>query len=96
LHDTGIDVVEAVVTEPMADISLEAALNALNGKVALQGGIPAVMVCPDVISLRDFEYYIESVIKAQKERTGFILGMADNVPPNADFSRVEMISDLIR
>jgi len=31
----------------------------------------------------------------QKERSGFILGMSDNVPPNADFSRIEMIADAI-
>jgi hypothetical protein len=54
-----------------------------------------VLVCPDIVSQRDFENYIESVILKQKGRSGFILGMADNVPPNADFARVEMIADLI-
>ena len=93
---TGIDVVESVVTEPMADITLEAALDILDGKVTLQGGIPSVMVCPEIVSQRDFEHYIESVIMKQKGRKGFILGMADNVPPNADFSRIEMIAKLIK
>jgi len=92
---TGLDVVEAVVTEPMADISLEAALDILDGKVTLQGGIPSVLVCPGIVSQRDFENYIESVVLKQKGRLGFILGMADNVPPDADFSRVEMIAGLI-
>ncbi|MCL2159537.1 MAG: uroporphyrinogen decarboxylase family protein, partial [Oscillospiraceae bacterium] len=95
LPDSGIDVVEAVVTHPMADISLGEALDALEGKVALQGGIPAVMVCPDAVSQCDFEEYIKTVVMGQKGRPGFILGMSDNVPPNADFSRVEMISELI-
>ena len=95
LPKTGIDVVEAVVTEPMADITLESALDALDGKVALQGGIPAVMVCPDAVSRRDFEHYIETTVLKQKGRAGFILGMSDNVPPDADFTRVEMISGLI-
>ena len=92
---TGIDVVEAVVTEPMAQITLDDALNALDGKVTLQGGIPSVLVVPDITSQRDFEHYIHSVVLKQKGRPGFILGMSDNVPPNADFSRVEMISKLI-
>jgi len=92
---TGLDVVEAVVTEPMAKITLEAALDALGGKVALQGGIPSVMVCPGAVDQRDFEDYIEKVVLKQKGRPGFILGMSDNVPPDADFSRVEMISGLI-
>jgi hypothetical protein len=92
---TGLDVVEAVVTEPMADITLEAALDIFDGKVAFQGGIPSVMVCPEIVSQRDFETYMETVIGKQKSRPGFILGMSDNVPPDADFSRVEMISKLI-
>ena len=95
LHGTGIDLVEAIVTEPMAPITLEAALDILDSKVALQGGIPAIMVCPDVVSQRDFEHYVENVVLKQKGRPGFILGMSDNVPPNADFSRVEMISNII-
>ena len=93
--ETGLDVVEAVVTEPMADIKLDEALAALDGKIALQGGIPAVMVCPNAVSQRDFENYIETVVLKQRGRPGFILGMSDNVPPNADFSRVELISKLI-
>ena len=92
---TGIEVLEAVVTEPMADITLEGALEALQGKVALQGGIPAVMVCPGAVSRREFENYIGSVALKQKGRPGFILGMSDNVPPDADFSRVEAIAELI-
>ena len=96
LPQTGIDVVEAVITQPMADITLERALNILDGKVALQGGIPAVLVCPDITSRHEFEQYIESVVLKQKGRKGFILGMSDNVPPDADFARVEIISQLIK
>ena len=93
---TGIDVVEAIVTEPMADITLEAALDILDGEVTLQGGIPSVLVCPHIVSQRDFENYIESVVLKQKGRPGFILGMADNVPPDADFSRIEIMAGLIK
>jgi hypothetical protein len=95
LPKTGMDVVEAVVTEPMADVTLAHALDLLDGKVVLQGGVPAVMVCPDVVSQRDFETYFETVVLPQKGRPGFILGMSDNVPPNADFSRVEQVARLV-
>jgi hypothetical protein len=95
VQKTGLDVVEAIVTEPMADITLESALDILDGKVTLQGGIPSVMVCPNIVSQRDFENYFEKVISKQKGHPGFILGMSDNVPPDADFSRVEMIAELI-
>lgn len=91
----GLDVVEAIVTRPMADISLGEALDLLRGEVVLQGGMPAVLVCKEGGSYADFERYVREVIRPLRNRRGFILGMSDNVPPNADFKRVEVLADLI-
>jgi len=93
--ECGLDVVEAIVTKPMADIELKDALDKLQGKVVLQGGIPAVLVCKEGATEEEFKKYIEDVILPLKGRKGFILGMSDNVPPNADFSRVETVAKLI-
>lgn len=95
LPSSGLDVVEAVVTEPMADITLAEALDRIEGRVTLQGGIPAVLVCPDITPREQFELYIERVILPLRTRRSFVLGMSDNVPPNADFERVEAIARLI-
>jgi uroporphyrinogen-III decarboxylase len=92
----GLDVVEAIVTKPMADITLEDAIDKLQGEVVLQGGLPSVLVCNEGGSMEKFEKYIEEVILPLKGRKGFILGMSDNVPPNADFKRVERIAELVR
>ena len=91
----GLDVVEAIVTKPMADISLAEALDRLGGKVVLQGGIPSVPVCEQGGTREDFERYIEEAILPIRGRKGFILGMSDNVPPNADFWRVERVAQLL-
>ncbi|MCM8759972.1 MAG: hypothetical protein NC906_09420 [Candidatus Omnitrophica bacterium] len=91
----GLDVVEAIVTAPMANITLNQALDILDNKVVLQGGIPSVLVCREGGTKDDFVRYINEVILPLKGRRSFILGMSDNVPPNADFERVEMISKLI-
>ncbi len=91
----GLDVVEAIVTAPMADITLEEALDILDGKVVLQGGIPSVLVCQQGATRQQFIDYIKNVIVPLKGRRSFILGMSDNVPPDADFERVEMVSQLI-
>lgn len=92
----GLDVVEAIVTTPMDDMTLEEALGHLKGEVVLQGGVPAVLVCDEGGTFDDFVKYIQDVIVPMKGRRGFILGMSDNVPPNADFSRVEAIAELIK
>jgi len=92
----GLDAVESIVTRPMADVELSEALDMLGGQVVLQGGLPSVLVCQEGGSLDQFRRYIQEVILPLKGRKGFILGMADNVPPNADFQRVEMVAELIR
>jgi len=92
---SGMDVVEAIVTYPMAKVTLAEALDMLKGEVVLQGGIPSVLVCPEGGTREDFERYIRETILPLKGREGFILGMSDNVPPNADFTRVERVAELI-
>lgn len=91
----GLDCVEAVVTEPMADVTLEAALDSLDGQVVLQGGIPSVLACEEGCSAGEFDRYIERTIVPLRGRPGFILGMSDNVPPNADFQRIERVARLV-
>lgn len=93
--DCGLDIVEAIVTKPMANITLREALDMLEGKVVLQGGIPSVLVCEEGGSKQEFERYMNEVILPLRGRKGYILGMSDNVPPNADFSRIEMIAKLV-
>ncbi|MDD2710634.1 MAG: uroporphyrinogen decarboxylase family protein [Verrucomicrobiae bacterium] len=90
--ECGLDVVEAIVTKPMADVTLERALELLDGKVVLQGGLPSVLVCKEGGTRDDFERYLEETILPLRGRRGFILGMSDNVPPNADFWRVERVA----
>jgi uroporphyrinogen-III decarboxylase len=90
-----LDVVEAIVTAPMAEVGLTQALDMLEGKVVLQGGIPSVLVCAEGGTRDAFRRYIEEVILPLRGRRGFILGMSDNVPPNADFWRVERITEWI-
>ena len=79
----------------MADITMAEALDKLDGKVVLQGGIPAVLVCNEGGTTENFRRYMEETILPLKDRRSFILGMGDNVPPNADFTRVEMVAELI-
>jgi uroporphyrinogen-III decarboxylase len=91
----GLDAIEAIVTAPMANIELSEALDRLRGEVVLQGGIPSVLVCEQGCTRDEFEAYIRDVILPLKGRRGFVLGMSDNVPPNADFSRIEVVAGLL-
>lgn len=93
---TGIDVLEAIVTRPMSAITMEEALNLVRGEVAIQGGVPSVAVCAEGFTDGQFEQYLAENVLPLKGRRGFILGMGDNVPPNAVFRRVEQVARLIQ
>jgi hypothetical protein len=50
---------------------------------------------PQNMNDKDFREYVLKVLDDIQPGDGFVLGMADNVPANADFRRVSMISQLV-
>jgi len=64
--------------------------------LCVQGNWPAVLVCKERCSDKDFDDYITETIVPLCEKRGFVIGMSDNVPSNADFARVERVSNLLR
>jgi uroporphyrinogen-III decarboxylase len=79
----------------MGDATLAEARAALRGKVAIQGGIPAVALChgADVESVRDL---VTRALRDAEPGDGFVLGMGDNVPPDADFALVRAIAGMVK
>jgi uroporphyrinogen-III decarboxylase len=91
----GLDAIEAVTPKPMTGVDMRACMDLLEGKITVQGGIPAVYMCHEGCTRAELASYIRTLLDQVGHRRGFILGMGDNVPPNADFDRVRMISDLV-
>jgi hypothetical protein len=91
----GIDVIEAFVTEPMTDMTVQEALESVQGKIVLQGGVPAIFMCPQGGTRDDLRRYTEDLLRRVPIGEKFVLGMGDNVPPDADFGRVKLISDIV-
>jgi uroporphyrinogen-III decarboxylase len=94
IPETDLDVVEAVPPIPMGDCTMGEAYKALRPRVALQGGVPAVFVLrhssPEVL-----KNFIIQVIEEVQPGDGFVLGMADNVPPDANFDLVKTIAPIV-
>ncbi len=93
--DTGIDVVEAFASAPMADLTVAEALDALRGKVVLQGGIPSILMCEQGGTRDDLRRYVDELLRTVPIGEWFVIGMGDNVPPDADFERVKIISQMV-
>jgi hypothetical protein len=94
LAGSGVDGLAGISGPPQSDAALSAAREATGPNVTLWGGIPQDYVMPMV----DLSLLIESVEAAKAfaeidNRT--IIGIADHVPVDAEFSRLKEISDRI-
>jgi hypothetical protein len=94
LADSGIDGLTGISGPPQSDAPLPDARETTGPNITLWGGIPQDYVMPQ----HDLSVLIESVeaakaFAATDNRT--ILGIADHVPVEAEFSRLEEISNRI-
>jgi len=92
--ECGIDVVEAVTVKPMAELTIPEALAKVGDGVVIQGGIPSALLCPQGGTRDHFRRYVAQLLTQVPHGCRFVLGMSDNVPPDADFERVKMAGEL--
>jgi len=95
IRDSGLDAIEAFTTAPMSDLTIKEARELLEGKVSLMSGIPSVIMSRRNMSDEDFREFVIGVLDDIQPGNGFVLGMADNVPADADFDRVYTISQIV-
>ena len=95
LAEVGFDAIEALTPKPVGDISVEEIRRvACNDRVILWGGVPGALFAPPY-TWDDMERHVEGVLKAWQGQH-FVLGVADQVPPNGDIVMVKKISEIIR
>jgi len=94
IPETDLDVIEAVPPLPMGDCTMGEAYHALRPRVAVQGGVPAVLVLR-TSTAKQLKDFIIQVIREVQPGDGFVLGMADNVPPDANFDLVKTIAPIV-
>ena len=79
----------------MDRITIPEVLEKVGENVVIQGGIPSIMMCPQGATREELEEYVRDLLNKVPLGYRFVLGMSDNVPPDADFYRVKMISDIV-
>lgn len=92
LHAAGFDIAEAVTPAPVGDIALEDLRQQAGPDLFLWGGLPGAMFTP-VFSDAQFEEHIRKILALNDPK--LILGVADQVPPDAIDARVRQVSRLI-
>ncbi len=94
IRDSGMHVAESVCPAPMTKVSLADYYRQWSPHLTLFGGIPSTVVMPGT-SEADFEAYMDELLRAVAPGQRIVVGIADEVPPSAVFSRLQRIGERI-
>jgi methylmalonyl-CoA mutase cobalamin-binding domain/chain len=94
IRDSGMHIAESICPTPMTKVTLAEYYRRWSGHLTLCGGIPSTIVLPET-SDADFEAYMDQLFKAVAPGKRMLVGIADQVPPNAVFSRLQRIGERV-
>ncbi len=92
LEGLPFDGLEALTPKPQGDVSLKELKASIGNKILLDG-IPAILFLPHY-SFKYVREYTKKVLRLFSPN--LILGVSDELPPNSDFRKVEMVSSLLK
>lgn len=90
---TGFDVIEAVTPLPCGDMAMADAINRVPGPTILWGGLPGAIFTPST-SVTDFTAHVIAMLNLMRQQPRFVLGVADQVPPDGLLDRVKAVVGL--
>ncbi len=91
----GFTVLEALTPAPVGDLDVEEWHSFCESSSSIfWGGIPGSYFTPRT-SREELERHVVRVLQTMRKRPRFVLGVADQVPPNADVSRITRVGELV-
>jgi uncharacterized membrane protein len=91
--ETGFDVIEAATPFPSGDMTMEEIAAEITGETIIWGGLPGIVFTPN-FGEQDFVAHVKSVLQVMRRRPGYVLGVADQVPPDGILARVGSVAAL--
>lgn len=95
LKAAGFDMLECFATAPLAQTTLPEARAVLGEDVIIWGGVPSILLEPETTPQDEFERAMDELFRAIAPGGAFILGVSDNVMPEADIRRIARITELV-
>jgi len=93
---TGVSVIEAMTPDPVGDVPVEEWADlAGTPETILWGGIPGVYFTPNV-SDEEFERHVRAVLRVMQSQHRYVLGVADQVPPDCLEYRVRRVAEMVQ
>lgn len=90
LERCGFDVAEAVTPYPIGDVTVEDLRKKAGDSIVIWGGLPGALFS-SVYSDEQFDSHLKLVIDTFAGDCRFVLGVADQVPPDGLISRVKKV-----
>ena len=94
IKQAGFDLAECFVTAPMVKVTIDEARLAWSKDVIIWGGIPSILL-DEQFGEEEFDSYLRNLFHAIAPGNAFILGVADNVMPEAKFERLKRVSEMV-
>lgn len=94
LKEMEFDAIQGFAPKPQGDFTIAELREAVEGKMALWGGIPANILCGE-FSDEYVEKFMLETLKAISPGDRFIFGIGDMLPPNGYIHRVKLIERLL-
>jgi len=91
---TGVDCAQSVTPAPAGDVPVDKLREVAGPNIILWGGLPGIYFS-HLYSEKNLREMAMDVIKYHLDGHKFIMGVADQVPPDGDIKRVKMITNLV-
>jgi hypothetical protein len=91
---TGFTVIESFTPAPVGNVEVTEIRDMVGPGTVLWGGMPGAFFSP-VTSDEDFEAHLNHVLDVMTTQPGFVLGCADQVPPDGLADRILRIAEVV-
>lgn len=95
-RESGIDVLQAVNVKPMVINTYREIRDRLRPNQIITGGIPSVILLNSSYSDDQFKDFLEDFRKNYNKGEPLILEASDNIPPDANLSRLKIIGEFAK
>lgn len=94
VSEAGFSVIEAMTPKPTGDLSIDEFKSYVKSDSIMWGGIPGALFTP-FTSDEKFEEFVKKVIGVMVSEPRYVLGIADQLPPDGIIERVKTVSVLV-
>ena len=94
--EAGFDIADSVCPSPMTRCTVDELLQAFEGHITMWGGIPSILLCPESSTDEQFRRFIDDLLARYCRQSRLILGVSDMVTADADWDRLNYITERVR